>query len=41
VTEIEEVDEAKIDPVTNEVKMEKVRKPVVKNKVVPKIPPPA
>ena len=36
MTEFEEKDEAKIDPVTNQVKMEKVKKAVVKNKVVKK-----
>lgn len=36
VTEIEEKDEAKVDPLTNQVKIEKVRIPVVKNKVVKK-----
>jgi hypothetical protein len=36
VTEVEEKEEAKIDPVTKEVKVEKVRTPVTHNKVVPK-----
>jgi hypothetical protein len=36
VTEIEEKDEARVDPVTKEVKIEKVKTPVVKNKVVKK-----
>ena len=36
MTEIEEKEEAKIDPVTKEVKVEKVKTPVVKNKVVKK-----
>jgi hypothetical protein len=36
VTEIEEKDEVKVDPLTKEVKVEKVKKPVVKNKVVKK-----
>lgn len=36
VTEIEEKDEVKTDPVTNETKIVKVKTPVVKNKVVKK-----
>lgn len=36
MTEIEEQEETKVDPVTQTVKVEKVKKPVVKNKVVKK-----